>query len=194
MIKLSCISLCLLLAACTTTNSQPSDQGVKASSDISTSQVDKKPQLTLEQALALKGDGSDINEQSDEVSQDKYSGLAIYGNWCGPNHPSDMDKADEPIDRLDQACQAHDLCYEEQGYLSCECDRQLTISVSSDLREGHFSGDQHLYAQSIYQYFNSSLCRGDNTHKSQPSRVVQDVIDQVIEKRNEVLDNISFID
>jgi len=34
--------------------------------------------------------------------------LPLYGNWCGPGHPSSA--ALPPVDAFDAACMRHDLC------------------------------------------------------------------------------------
>ncbi|WP_414473808.1 phospholipase A2 family protein [Microvirga sp. M2] len=43
----------------------------------------------------------------------------FHGNWCGLG---DMNRR-KPIDALDAACRAHDLCYERRGRGACSCDR-----------------------------------------------------------------------
>src|SRR3712207_5090856 len=42
----------------------------------------------------------------------------FHGNWCGAG---DMNRA-SPVDALDAACRAHDLCYERVGRGACICD------------------------------------------------------------------------
>lgn len=49
--------------------------------------------------------------------------IPMHGNWCGPNHPSNaLEASYPPIDPLDDACRAHDVCYAARGYGSCRCD------------------------------------------------------------------------
>lgn len=43
-----------------------------------------------------------------------------YGNWCGKGN-----NGKTPIDRLDRACKAHDLCYEKKGWSSKSCNREF---------------------------------------------------------------------
>lgn len=53
----------------------------------------------------------------------------FHGNWCGLG---DFGRR-RPVDALDAACRAHDLCYERQGRGACSCDRafvQATAALS----------------------------------------------------------------
>ncbi|QFU15994.1 phospholipase A2 family protein [Microvirga thermotolerans] len=43
----------------------------------------------------------------------------FHGHWCGAG---DANRA-APVDALDAACRAHDLCYERMGRGACACDR-----------------------------------------------------------------------
>lgn len=43
----------------------------------------------------------------------------FHGHWCGPG---DENRA-SPVDALDAACRAHDLCYERMGRGACACDK-----------------------------------------------------------------------
>ena len=45
--------------------------------------------------------------------------LPLYGNWCGPGHPSHV--ALPPVDAFDAACMRHDLC--TAGGPEAPCDR-----------------------------------------------------------------------
>src|SRR3712207_3978799 len=45
----------------------------------------------------------------------------FHGNWCGAG---DVNRA-SPVDALDAACRAHDLCYERVGRGACQCDKAL---------------------------------------------------------------------
>src|SRR5918995_4795823 len=45
----------------------------------------------------------------------------FHGNWCGAG---DLNRA-SPVDALDAACRAHDLCYERVGRGACQCDKAL---------------------------------------------------------------------
>lgn len=52
--------------------------------------------------------------------------LPVWGNWCGPGYGGENGG---PVDRLDTACMHHDLCYEAQGYFSCDCDQKLIDEI-----------------------------------------------------------------
>lgn len=43
----------------------------------------------------------------------------FHGHWCGAG---DENRA-APVDALDAACRAHDLCYERVGRGACACDK-----------------------------------------------------------------------
>ncbi len=65
-------------------------------------------------------------------------------NWCGPgcNGPG------APINELDAACKAHDICY-QRGRAACECDeeflRRLRPHINSYTQQGR-------HARLIYHY------------------------------------------
>jgi hypothetical protein len=52
------------------------------------------------------------------------SGIVIYGNYCGPGH-GDPTGLTPPVDAVDAACRAHDMCYDATNYFNCGCDRAL---------------------------------------------------------------------
>lgn len=63
-------------------------------------------------------------------------GFPIHGNFCGPNVPTVPEyktkeekvaglKKIKPIDDIDKACQAHDICYIKHGYFNTDCDEYL---------------------------------------------------------------------
>lgn len=94
-------------------------------------------------ALLAAGIGSFLFLTKYEAVQAGYGwtdGVALHGRFCGPGHPfvdrigSDGERARlssiQPLDSLDAACKAHDLCYIEQGYFDPGCDR----AVASRLR------------------------------------------------------------
>ena len=104
--------------------------------------------------------GCAVSKNAKSVDQSKQGFIPVYGNWCGPDHPK-YDKSNAPpaIDKLDAACRRHDKCYEEKGYLNCDCDFQL-ISDINNLRGGGYSKIQ---AQSISRYFVIAPCKGLKT-------------------------------
>ena len=56
--------------------------------------------------------------------------LPVYGNWCGPGHPSAPWRAAPPVDPLDAACMRHDSCTAARGRFDCGCD----LALMSELR------------------------------------------------------------
>jgi hypothetical protein len=63
-------------------------------------------------------------------NKDSVGQFPIYGNWCGPAHPKKGTNP-KPIDKTDQACKNHDICYEKNGYLNKKCDKQLIADLKS---------------------------------------------------------------
>jgi hypothetical protein len=73
------------------------------------------------------------------------SGLPIYGNYCGPGY-GDPTGLTPPVDAVDAACRAHDMCYDAKGYFDCTCDRALIAGMpaamaASPCSEGKTAGD-----------------------------------------------------
>jgi len=53
--------------------------------------------------------------------------LPLYGNWCGPGHPSGL--ALPPVDGFDAACMRHDYCVDGPGPEAL-CDRALVDELN----------------------------------------------------------------
>ncbi|WP_244610563.1 phospholipase A2 family protein [Microvirga pakistanensis] len=51
----------------------------------------------------------------------------FHGNWCGLG---DLGRG-RPVDALDAACRAHDLCYERVGRGACACDRAFLRATAA---------------------------------------------------------------
>jgi len=61
--------------------------------------------------------------------------VPLYGNWCGPNYPSNPISAAAPINEIDAACQQHDLAY-ARGYQAYG-DYQLVNHLSAIRNRQH---------------------------------------------------------
>jgi|GEM_PF-3221356 hypothetical protein len=83
--------------------------------------------------------------------------MPVYGNWCGPNHPKDIDNATAPIDLIDQACKNHDLCYQWQTYLDADCDKMLVFALDNTYEPGFY---KELIRSQIRNYFSISPATG----------------------------------
>jgi hypothetical protein len=60
------------------------------------------------------------------AAQSSMMSMPMYGNWCGPGHPSNPFRASlKPVDPLDAACMEHDLCIASVGAMNCGCDIRL---------------------------------------------------------------------
>jgi len=116
------------------------------------------------------------NNQSKKQTDISSSGFSIYGNWCGPNHPPDVNNAPEPIDLLDQQCKTHDLCYVEKGYLDCHCDRVMVLEIDQTQKSKKYTVQQYLVAQNIKIHFAVSPCNGKTAgNKMLPTRILTNV-------------------
>jgi hypothetical protein len=130
-------------------------------------------------SLLLQAADIDVNREltgNDIQTEEDSSLMPTYGNWCGANYPKDIEHAGKPIDKLDSICKEHDYCYLEKGYLSCECDSNLTHSISLGLEENQFSGKEKIYSHTIFTYFKNSPCSGDHRNKLAPTRAIQSVV------------------
>jgi hypothetical protein len=117
-------------------------------------------------------------------------GLGVYGNWCGLNHPKDIDDAADPIDELDASCKRHDLCYVAEGQFSCACDQVLSSELEVSLLANRYQGSQKLFAQSFFHYMKSSFCNGDPSHKTTITRTLHDIYQVTSEKASDVVNGI----
>jgi len=119
--------------------------------------------------------------------------MPTYGNWCGANHPENIEEAEEPVNELDRACQRHDLCYQQKGFLSCECDKVFNDEIIAGLNENKFVGAESLFAISFHEYFKSSLCAGDHKDKNAPARAVNNFIKDIGNRVLNFIDELPFI-
>nr|WP_279306640.1 phospholipase A2 family protein [Microvirga solisilvae] len=96
------------------------------------------------------------------VSNPQTSAPLFHGNWCGVG---DADRA-SPVDALDAACRAHDLCYEQAGRGACICDRALLKATAALIRSPAVQESVRSKAATVNSLFSAVLCRedGKNTH------------------------------
>lgn len=117
-----------------------------------------------------------LSQADDNLSQNKQpstGGFAIYGNWCGPNHPADINNAPDPVDLLDKQCQTHDLCYVEKGDFDCGCDRQMVKNIDYAQHQRLYTREQNILAQNIKLHFAISPCNGEvDGNKILPTRIL----------------------
>ena len=71
---------------------------------------------------------------SPSVAQGAAGGRAgspplFHSHWCGAG---DQNRA-APVDALDAACRAHDLCYKRVGRNACSCDRAFLEATANSL-------------------------------------------------------------
>ncbi|EIM25678.1 phospholipase A2 family protein [Microvirga lotononidis] len=78
----------------------------------------------------------------------------FHGNWCGAG---DANRA-APIDALDAACRAHDLCYERLGRSACECDRAILKATASIVRSPRIPETVRSKAATVNSLFSAALC------------------------------------
>jgi Phospholipase A2 len=78
----------------------------------------------------------------------------FHGNWCGLG---DANRA-APIDALDAACRAHDLCYERLGRGACPCDRSFFRATAFLGRNPRVEDAVRTKATFINSLFGAALC------------------------------------
>lgn len=78
----------------------------------------------------------------------------FHGNWCGLG---DANRA-APVDALDAACRAHDLCYERLGRGACPCDRTFLRATASLSRNPRLEETVRSKAAFINSLFGVALC------------------------------------
>lgn len=78
----------------------------------------------------------------------------FHGNWCGAG---DANRA-SPIDALDAACRAHDLCYERHGRSSCTCDRAILKATAALVRSRKIPEVVRSKAATVNSLFSAALC------------------------------------
>ncbi len=90
-----------------------------------------------------------------------------------------MSSAADPIDSLDKSCKQHDICYENEGYLSCDCDRVFNDELTMNLKSNQYTGKEKIFARSFHLYFNGSPCDGDFSTKVAPSRAIHNTVKKI---------------
>ncbi|WP_262296415.1 phospholipase A2 family protein [Microvirga sesbaniae] len=78
----------------------------------------------------------------------------VHGNWCGAG---DANRA-APIDALDPACRAHDLCYEQVGRSACPCDRALVRATAALVRSRTVPETIRSKAATVNSLFSAAAC------------------------------------
>jgi hypothetical protein len=78
----------------------------------------------------------------------------FHGNWCGAG---DANRA-SPIDALDAACRAHDLCYERHGRSACVCDRAILKATATLVKSPNVPETIRSKAATVNSLFSAALC------------------------------------
>ena len=129
---------------------------------------------------------------TDQAAPEKETPLLTYGNWCGAGHPKNIKEAGEPINLLDAACKAHDICYLVKGDMSCECDEEFNQKIISGLKQNRFSGNEKIFARTFRIYFKGSPCVGNHKDKIAPSRAIQNTYKKANARTVKILNSLPF--
>jgi hypothetical protein len=78
----------------------------------------------------------------------------FHGNWCGAG---DANRA-SPIDALDAACRAQDLCYERHGRGACVCDKVILKATAALVRSRKLPETVRSKAATVNSLFSAALC------------------------------------
>lgn len=118
-----------------------------------------------------------VHTQPKHEQQDTGSGgFATYGNWCGRNHPKNINTAAAPVDHLDTTCKQHDLCYIKYGDFDCACDRALVKEIDKAQIHHLYSKKELFVARGLKAHFALSPCNGNTTNnKMLPTRVLMNI-------------------
>lgn len=105
------------------------------------------------------------------------SGLALYGNWCGPG--TDLNTF-PPIDPLDNACMRHDVCYVATGSIACECD----VAFMREVRAIPYpTKDLYLRARAMYDALAMTPCDDPGGWALKQSLMWSDIADDALSGR-----------
>lgn len=139
--------------------------------------------------LAQETSERNITDSQQYPDQEKLSIMPRYGHWCGPNFPKRLSPdAPAPIDTLDTLCKKHDYCYEEQGYMACDCDRQFSQEIALQLELNHFKGTEELFAHALTTYFENALCIDNGNVYHSYSEAIENIIDGTENKATKLLE------
>lgn len=136
-----------------------------------------------------------VNAESsaENKSSNSKTGFSMHGNWCGPNHPKDVNNANDPIDILDQQCKTHDLCYVDKGEFDCSCDRNMVLNIDNTQKRNSYSPKQYLLAQNIKVHFAISPCNGEvANNKILPTRIFTNIYQKTKSKALNIYDRFSW--
>lgn len=81
----------------------------------------------------------------------------FHGHWCGAG---DLNRA-SPVDALDAACRAHDLCYERVGRNACACDQAFLEATARLIRNRRVDESIRSKAATANSLFSAAPCRED---------------------------------
>ena len=80
--------------------------------------------------------------------------IDYHGKWCGIGNSG----PGTPIDAVDEVCCRHDQCYCENGYLECECDRDLLAAMPGALADPDTTAKARAYGLAAIGLFTVSPC------------------------------------
>lgn len=78
-----------------------------------------------------------------------------YGRWCGNCRTASPDTP--PLDDVDAACKAHDLCIDANGH-RCDCDATFIASLTAILGSSRINGTARAYASAAITAFQMKPC------------------------------------
>ncbi|MCB8822617.1 phospholipase A2 family protein [Microvirga rosea] len=78
----------------------------------------------------------------------------FHGHWCGLGDQN----REAPVDALDAACRAHDLCYERLGRNACACDRAFLKSTAGLIKSPRTDESLRSKAATANSLFSATPC------------------------------------
>lgn len=77
--------------------------------------------------------------------------VRVHGQYCGPGNAGG-----EPIDDVDSACRAHDICYFENGRFNPDCDGKF-VDTLTKLLDKKLTIKQQLAVRTMRAFFKRKL-------------------------------------
>ncbi|MBZ6075434.1 hypothetical protein [Microvirga puerhi] len=78
----------------------------------------------------------------------------FHGHWCGLGD----ENRESPVDALDAACRAHDLCYEHRGRNACSCDKAFLKATGALIRNPRTDDALRNKAATANSLFSATPC------------------------------------
>ena len=83
--------------------------------------------------------------------------LPIHGNYCGLGHGDETYRT-RARDPVDQVCKEHDKCWDDNGTLDCNCDRELISKMARAVTAPGVDAPARAAGTAAIAYFSVAPC------------------------------------